>query len=187
MKKPNVIQTVLAVAACKLTRFVLRKTGRGGTAIPGIVAMKIAKNILAAVSEGMNIIVVTGTNGKTTTCNMIEHALTNAGCDCLRDKAGANMLNGIASDLISNADWLGKPRHPYAVLECDEAALKLVVPFVKPKVIVITNIFSDQVDRFGSVRNTLKEIRKGVRRSPDSVLVLNADDPLTASLALASS
>ena len=187
MKKPNVIQTVLAVAACKLTRFVLRKTGRGGTAIPGIVAMKIAKNILAAVSEGMNIIVVTGTNGKTTTCNMIEHALTSAGCDCLRDKAGANMLNGIASDLISNADWLGKPRHPYAVLECDEAALKLVVPFVKPKVIVITNIFSDQVDRFGSVRNTLKEIRKGVRRSPDSVLVLNADDPLTASLALASS
>ena len=66
MKKPNPIQTVVSVASCKLTRSILRKTGRGGTAIPGIVAMKAARNILAAVSDGMKIIVVTGTNGKTT-------------------------------------------------------------------------------------------------------------------------
>ena len=79
MKKPNIVSTILSVAACKLTRFVLRKTGRGGTAIPGIVAMKVCPNILAAVSDGMKIVVVTGTNGKTTTCNMIEHALTSAG------------------------------------------------------------------------------------------------------------
>ena len=184
MKKPNTIQTVLSVAACNFTRFVLRKTGRGGTAIPGIVAMKFAKNILAATSEGMEIVVVTGTNGKTTSCNMIEHALTSAGCDCLLNKSGANLLHGIAADLICNATWLGKPKSHYAVLECDEAALKQVVPFVQPKAIVVTNLFSDQVDRYGGVEHTLEEIRTGVKRSPASVLVLNAEDPLSSSLAL---
>ena len=184
MKKPGKIQAVTSVAACKLTRLVLRKTGRGGTAIPGIVGLKLSKNILAAVSQGMKIVVVTGTNGKTTTCNMIEHALTSAGHDCLLNKSGANLLHGIASDLICSADWKGKPLHEYAVLECDEAALKQVVPFIRPKVIVVTNLFSDQVDRYGGVQNTLKEIRTGIERSPKSVIALNSEDPLSASLAI---
>ena len=184
MNKPNIIQTVLSVAACKCVRFILRKTGRGGTAVPGIVAMKIARGILQVVSEGMEIVVVTGTNGKTTTCNMIEHALTFTGHDCLLNRSGANLLHGIASDLIANAGWDGRPKTHYAVLECDEAALKQVVPQIRPKVIVVTNLFSDQVDRYGGVEFTLKEIREGVRRGPESVLALNADDPLSASLAL---
>ena len=184
MKKPNPIQTVAAVAVCKLTRAILRRTGRGGTAIPGIAAMKVSKNILSAVSEGMQIVVVTGTNGKTTTCNMIEHALTSSGHDCLLNRSGANLLHGMAADLICSADWRGRARHAYAVLECDEAALKQAVPFIHPAVIVVTNLFSDQEDRYGGVGNTLKEIRKGVKRSPDSVLVLNAEEPLSASLSL---
>jgi len=183
MKRPNTLHAAASVSACKLTRFALRKTGRGGTAIPGIVALKIAKNILASVSQGMKIVVVTGTNGKTTTCNMIEHALTSGGHDCLLNKSGANLMHGIASDLISSADWRGRPTHEYAVLECDEAALKQVVPYIRPKAIVVTNLFSDQVDRYGGVENTLQEIRTGVERSPRSVLVLNAEDPLSASLA----
>ena len=183
MKRPNTLHAAASVAACKLTRIALRKTGRGGTAIPGIVALKIAKNILASVSQGMKIVVVTGTNGKTTTCNMIEHALTSGGHDCLLNKSGANLMHGIASDLISSADWRGRPTHEYAVLECDEAALKQVVPYIRPKAIVVTNLFSDQVDRYGGVENTLQEIRTGVERSPRSVLVLNAEDPLSASLA----
>ena len=184
MKKPNMIQTIISVAACKLTRFILRKTGRGGTAVPGIVAMKFAKNILCVTTEGMKIVVVTGTNGKTTTCNMIEHSLTSAGKSCLLNKSGANLLHGIAADLISSASWLGKPKVPYAVLECDEAALKQLVQYVQPSAIVVTNLFSDQVDRYGGVQNTLKEIRTGVERSPESVLVLNAEEPLSASLSL---
>ena len=183
MKKPNAVQTVLSVASCKATRAVLRKTGRGGTALPGLVAMRAAKNILAKVSDGMQIVVVTGTNGKTTSCNMIEHALTYGGHDCLRDKSGANMLHGIAADLISESDWRGNARHPYAVLECDEAALKLLVQYIEPRAIVVTNLFSDQVDRYGGVQNTLEEIRAGIKGSPKSVLVLNAEDPLSASLA----
>ena len=183
MKKANPILTILSVAACKCTRFILRKTGRGGTAVPGIVAMKISPRILETVSDKMEIIVVTGTNGKTTTCNMIEHALTQAGRKVLLNKSGANMLHGMAADLICSASWLGKPKYTFAVLECDEAALKLVAPQIHPKVIVVTNLFSDQVDRYGGVENTRNEIRAGIRRSSESVLVLNADEPLTASLA----
>ena len=182
--KPNKIRTVLAVAACKLTRSILRRTGRGGTAIPGIVALRISKNVLSVPAQDMKIVVVTGTNGKTTTCNMIEHMITASGHSCLRDRSGANLLHGIASDLLCNTDWLGRSRYEYAVLECDEAALKQVVPLIRPKVIVVTNLFSDQVDRYGSVQNTLAEIRAGVERSPMSTLVLNAEDPLSSSLSL---
>ena len=184
MKKPNKIQTILSVASCKLTRAVLRKTGRGGTALPGTVAMKICKNVLSVPAKDMEIVVVTGTNGKTTTCNMIEHVLTEAGHDCHRDKSGANLLHGITSDLLCDTDWLGRPRNHYAVLEVDEAALKQVVPLIRPKAIVVTNLFTDQADRFGNVDNTRREIQKGIMRSPGSVLVLNADETQSAALGL---
>ena len=184
MKKPNAFKSFFSVTACKFTRSFLRKTGRGGTAVPGIVAMKFSKNILARVTDGMKIIAVTGTNGKTTTCNMLRHALIKNGYSCLENNAGANLLHGITSDLVCNSTATGKPKYEYAVLEVDEAVLKLLVPLVNPKVIVTTSLFSDQTDRFGSVQNTLKEIRAGVEASPDPVLVVNADEPLTASLAL---
>lgn len=175
---------MLSVAACKATRTILRKTGRGGTAVPGEVAMKISPRILEVTSAGMEVIVVTGTNGKTTTCNMIQHALISSDRECLLNKSGANLLKGITADLACNATWTGRPKTHFAVLECDEAALKQVVPLVHPKAVVVTNLFSDQVDRYGGVQNTLKEIRTGIEKVPDTTLVLNADEPLTASLAL---
>ena len=184
MSRPNPLQSVVSIASCKMVRTVLRKTGRGGTAIPGEIAMKIAPKIPEVVSSGMEIIVVTGTNGKTTTCNMIQHAIESAGKECLLNKSGANLLKGIAADLICNSTWTGKPKTHYAVLECDEAALKQVVPLIHPKAVVVTNLFSDQVDRYGGVQNTLKEIRTGIEKVPETTLVLNADEPLSASLAL---
>ena len=184
MAKPGKLQTILSVAACKGARAILRRTGRGGTAVPGDVAMKFARNILEATSEGMEIVVVTGTNGKTTTCSMIEHAITSCGKECLLNKSGANLLSGITADLTCNATMSGKPKTHYAVLECDEAALKQVVPLVHPKAVVVTNLFSDQVDRYGGVGNTLREIRRGVEKVPETTLVLNAEEPLSASLSL---
>ena len=183
MSKPNILQTIASVAACKGTRAALRMTGRGGTALPGKAARVFAKDILEVTSAGMEIIVVTGTNGKTTTSRMLEHALTASGHPCLANKSGANLLSGVTAEISCNATWLGKPRTHYAVIECDEGALKQVVPLIHPKVIVVTNLFRDQLDRYGEVTHTVEQIRMGIRQVPETVLCLNADDSLVASLA----
>lgn len=174
---------MLSVAACKATRAALRIAKRGGTALPGKAAMAVQKNILEVVSDGMEIVVVTGTNGKTTTCRMIEHALTKSGKEVLANKSGANLLSGVTAEFTANADALGRPRKKYAVIECDEGALKQVVPLIHPKAIVVTNLFRDQLDRYGEVLHTLEQVRLGVTKAPDAVLCLNADCSLTSSLA----
>ena len=183
MSKPDLFRSVLAVAACKAARGLLRLRGSGGTAAPGKVAMFFAKNILERTSAGMNIIVVTGTNGKTTTCRMLEHAVTQAGYPCLANKSGANLLSGVTAEISCNADWLGRPKTKHAVIECDEGALKQVVPLIHPKVIVVTNLFRDQLDRYGEITHTRDAIRTGIEKVPESILCLNADDSLVASLA----
>lgn len=183
IRRPNALSTVLAVAACKAARSLLRLRGSGGTALPGKVAMAFARNILAVTSQGMEIIVVTGTNGKTTTCRMLEHAMTASGRECLANKSGANLLSGVTAELTCNATWTGRPRTHYAVIECDEGALKQVVPLIRPKVIVVTNLFRDQLDRYGEITHTRDEIRKGIEASKDAVVCLNADDSLVSSLA----
>lgn len=182
-KRPNPVQTMLSVAACKATRIALRASHRGGTAMPGKAARVFAKNILEVTSAGMEIIVVTGTNGKTTTARMLEHAMTSAGRDTLANKSGANLLSGITAEFTCSATAAGRPRKKYAIIECDEGALKQVVPLIHPKVIVVTNLFRDQLDRYGEVMHTLEAIRTGIKLVPESILCLNADDSLTASLA----
>lgn len=175
--------TALAVGACKAVRAALRVLHRGGTTVPGKVAMKIDSNILEKVSTGMDIIVVTGTNGKTTTCNMLSHALESSGRPTLANRSGANLLPGVTAEFTSNATASGHPKKKFAVIECDEAALKQVVPKIHPKVIAVTNLFRDQLDRYGEVMHTRDEIRKGIELCPDAVLCLNADDSLVVSLA----
>ncbi len=183
MKKPNVIQTIMAVAACKSMRALMRLRGSGGTALPGKAARLFAKNILEVTSEGMEIIVVTGTNGKTTTSRMLEHAITSSGKECLANKSGANLLSGVSAEITCNATLLGKPKTHYAVIECDEGALHQVVPLIHPKVIVVTNLFRDQLDRYGEITHTRDAIRKGIDLVPETTLCLNADDSLVSSLA----
>ena len=183
MAKHNPIKTFCSVAACRLTRFGLRVLKRGGTTLPGRSAMLFDKKILEVVSKGMNIIVVTGTNGKTTTCSMLRNALHEAGIEPLSNISGANLLTGITAEFSSLATLSGRPKKKYAIVECDEGALKKVVPLIKPKVIVVTNLFRDQLDRYGEVMHTLEEIRTGIKLVPDTKLCLNADCSLTASLA----
>ena len=182
--RPSIVKVMLSVAACKATRAALRIAKRGGTALPGKAAMAVQKNILEVVSDGMEIVVVTGTNGKTTTCRMIEHALTKSGKEVLANKSGANLLSGVTAEFTANADAFGRPRKKYAVIECDEGALKQVVPLIHPKAIVVTNLFRDQLDRYGEVMHTLEQVRLGVVKAPEAVLCLNADCSLTSSLGL---
>jgi UDP-N-acetylmuramyl tripeptide synthase len=183
MNNHNPIKTFLAVSACKLTRLGLRVLHRGGTTLPGRSALLFDKKILEVVSKNMEIIVVTGTNGKTTTCSMLRNALQEGGIEPLSNISGANLLTGITAEFTALSTLGGKPKKKYAIVECDEGALKKVVPLIKPKVIVVTNLFRDQLDRYGEVMHTLEEIRRGVKLVPDTILCLNADCSLTASLA----
>ncbi|MBP3217905.1 MAG: DUF1727 domain-containing protein [Lachnospiraceae bacterium] len=180
----STIRTIAAVAACKAARWTLRLLHRGGTALPGKVAMKFDPEVLRTVSRGMKILVVTGTNGKTTTCRMLEHALTRSGVRCLANKSGANLLSGVTAEFVCNADWLGRPKTEYAVVECDEGALRQVVPLLSPEVITVTNLFRDQLDRYGEVMHTLEAVRTGVKTVPETTLCLNADCSLTSSISL---
>lgn len=173
----------LAILLCKLSRAALRILGRGGTALPGSLALKLCPDIVARLSRGVRTVMVTGTNGKTTTCRMIEQMLLDAKIDCMANRSGSNLERGIAADLCANASLTGRPKKRTAVIECDEAAFKRVCGEINPEVVVVTNIFRDQLDRYGEVTHTLESIRIGLESAQRATVCLDADDSLVASLA----
>ena len=173
----------LAILLCKLSRAALRILGRGGTALPGSLALKLCPDIVARLSRGVRTVMVTGTNGKTTTCRMIEQMLLDAKIDCMANRSGSNLERGIAADLCANASLTGRPKKRTAVIECDVAAFKRVCGEINPEVVVVTNIFRDQLDRYGEVTHTLESIRIGLESAQRATVCLDADDSLVASLA----
>ena len=177
------IRVITAVALCKSLRLVSRMLHRGGTAMPGRYALKICPELLEIVSRGVKTVAVTGTNGKTTSARMIEEAFEKQGLSYFSNRSGANLISGITTEFVLNADFLGRAKKDYAVIECDEGAAKSVFPRMKPRVVMVTNLFSDQLDRYGDITCTLDNIREALSGSGDTVMVLNADCALTASLA----
>ena len=115
--------------------------------------------------------------------NMIEEAFSEAGLSFFANRSGANLMSGVLTEFVVNASALGRVKKEYAVIECDEAAARTVFGQLMPKVIVVTNLFRDQLDRYGEITHTLSNIREGIRSVPDACLCLNADCSLTASLA----
>lgn len=142
-----------------------------------------ARNFYRDPSREMKIIGVTGTNGKTTTARMLEEAFCQSGKSFFANRSGANLISGITTEFVMNSSLFGKMRKEYAVIECDEAAARRVFAQMQPRVILVTNLFTDQPDRFGDVTNTRESIREAVRKTPDAILCLNADCSLTASIA----
>ena len=176
------IRVTAAIIACKLVRTVARVLKKGGTAKPGEIALKICPDLLRVVSRGVETVVVTGTNGKTTSCRMLEEAFARAGKPCVVNRSGANLMSGIVTEFVMDCSLGGKCRKKYAVMECDEGWTKHVLPAMQPRAFLVTNLFQDQVDRYGDVSNTLAAVRAGVEGSPGTTLVLCADDPVSASL-----
>ena len=176
-------KAVTAVWAGKITRGLLRLLGRGATQLPGRVADRICPDLLKYLSSDVRTIVVTGTNGKTTTSRMLEKTLRDSGIEFFENKSGANLLDGITAAFISNASASGKPKKKVALIESDEAAFKKVGLYADPELVLVTNVFRDQLDRYGEVTHTLNNIRTGIKNSPNAKLVLNADCSLTASIA----
>ena len=152
--------------------------------MPGRIALKLCPDLLGRLAGDVQTVAITGTNGKTTSARMIEQAFINEGKSYFANRSGANLISGITTEFVMNATWTGKPKKEYAVIECDEAAAVRVFPQLKPKVIVVTNLFRDQLDRYGEVTHTLDNIRRAVEAVPDALLCLNADCSLTSSLTL---
>ena len=177
------IRTRLAVLACKTSNAVLRRMGRGGTNLPGKIALKIDKDILKELSRGVKVTVVTGTNGKTTTSRMIEQAFEEAGYKYFANKSGANLLTGIITVFAQHCSLSGKCSYTHALIECDEAAFRKTSEMLPVECLVVNNIFRDQLDRYGEITHTLNAIREGITHVPDATLCLNADCSLTSSLA----
>ena len=177
------IRVFFALLTCKLARLGLRLLGRGGTDFPGRVALKLCPDLLGVLAKNVTTVLVTGTNGKTTTSRMIEQALVDSGISYFANKSGANLLSGVTAEFAMHSRLSGRCRCDYALIESDEAAFKAISRYVDAKVIVITNVFRDQLDRYGEVTHTLENIRIGVENSPNATLCINADDSLCASLA----
>lgn len=150
--------------------------------MPGRIAMKICPNLLSLLSQNVKTVAVTGTNGKTTCSRMIEEAFSEAGLSYFANRSGANLMSGVTTEFVMNCTLSGKMKKKYAVIECDEAAARTVFGQLKPQVIVVTNLFRDQLDRYGEITHTLSNIREGIRSVPEARLCLNADCSLTASL-----
>ena len=158
----------------------------GGTSLVGQVALRIDPHVLrkvAAASDARTVI-VTGSNGKTTTCRMLA-AMAQAGrLAVTQNRSGSNLLQGVVSAAVRGTDLRGRMDAELFLLEVDEATVRRVTPDVPPAMLLITNIFRDQLDRFGELYSMAKGLEAVIEALPASAtVVLNGDDPLVASLA----
>ncbi len=167
----------LALGAGSAARWASRVTGRGaGAMIGGLVAMSIDKSILGQLGKGRRSVIVTGTNGKSTTTRMTAAALATLG-PVATNAEGANMDAGLVAALA------GARRAELAALEVDEMHVPHVSDAVSPAVIVLLNLSRDQLDRVGEINHIERTLRAGLARHPDAVVIANCDDVLMTSAA----
>ena len=173
---------IIALIISKVAEKILHFFGRGATTLPGKIALFIKKDILRKLSENVKVVIITGTNGKTTSARMIEEGFKKSGKSYFINRSGANLITGITTSFIVNSNVFGRCKKDYAIIECDENALKKVSLYVDAEILLVTNVFRDQLDRYGEVSSTLSAIKIGAENMENCKLVLNADDPLTFSL-----
>lgn len=179
------MRSLLAITVAKAILKINRTTGSGGSSLPGLVAKKIDPNILQKLiinNFPRGIIVVTGTNGKTTTTSLIANALEQTGISYVHNKTGSNMERGLISTMVESARIDGKFKAEVGLFEVDEAYMPKVCRVLKPDWVVVTNLFRDQLDRYGELDKVARSFRDLFEDLPKTQLILNADDPLVASL-----
>ncbi len=172
----------LSCLVCRIVHFILQKLGRGATTLPGRTALKIKRNILSDLSKNVKVVIVTGTNGKTTSCRILEEGLKSAGKTYFINTSGAYLITGTNSSFIMKSTIFRKTLQHIAIVECDENAFKEVSRYIKADVVLVTNVFRDQLDRYGEITHTLNAIKESVNNLPNAVVCLNADCSLTYSL-----
>ncbi len=176
----------LAIIVAKLASFFSKMLNKGqGTSLPGLLARKVDPQILNKLAGKLNkgVIVVSGTNGKTTTTRLISSILQEAKFSFVHNRAGANLLSGVTSALLAECSLTGKLDKDWAILEVDEAMVPKIVKQTNPKIIVLMNLFRDQLDRYGELEKLAKLWKQSIKDlSPEAKVIINADDPLVTSV-----
>lgn len=183
------LKTAFAVTTAKtvanLTAFL--KMG-SGTSLPGKVARKLDPDLLRNLGKQVKhqVIAVTGTNGKTTTCGLLAQFIREADYQVVHNQLGANMVPGITAALVQQSSMTGHLNADYAVLEVDEASMKGLTREIEVQRVVVSNLFRDQLDRYGELDTTAKLILSGIEQTElaqgQGRLILNGDDPLVTTL-----
>ncbi|MEI7604414.1 MAG: MurT ligase domain-containing protein [bacterium] len=170
----------LTTNVLKFVRFISQTTGRGrGTALPGLIGEKYFYKSLSKLPSILDkIVVITGTNGKTTTAKIIRSILKYNNVKVLSNISGANMTRGILTALAFDTNIFGKVKSKIGIFEVEEASMEKVVKLLNPDIVVITNLFRDQMDAYGELDHTREVIEKGLENmKDDSLVLLNANDP----------
>ncbi len=176
------LRLTAAIALGKATAALSRCLRRGGgTTMPGRVARAVEPRVLGRLARRLaaGSVIVAGTNGKTTTAHLLAHIMRTLGHRPVHNRAGANLAAGLASALIEHADLWGRERGDLGIFEVDEATVPRVVPQLAPRVAVFTNLFRDQLDRYGEIDYIAGLWRSaGASLAADLTCIANADDPL---------
>lgn len=156
-----------------------------GSTWPGHIALSLNNKFIQDVLKESNtkIVLIAGTNGKTTTGKLIKNILQEDNKRVFQNEAGANLLNGIASSILLHSNILCSLNYDFAVFEVDENSLPLVLKELTPNYLIVLNLFRDQLDRYGEVNTIAMKWKKAIQTLPASTkLILNADDPQIAFL-----
>ncbi len=169
-----------ALLFAKCTALALKLIGRKGTSMPGSWAIILCPDFLGRIRLPEHVVMVAGTNGKTTVANLIEDVLTENGIDYLCNRDGANVNTGIASSLIAGSTFFGKPKHKLAIFEFDERSAPLILPYIKPNEFLCTNLCRDALDRNANVDFIVRLINENLWDG--AKLIVNGDDLIASHL-----
>ena len=180
------LRLAMAIGAGRGAGATIRLLGRGGgTAAPGILANRIDPQVLDKLAHGVpgGCVVIAGTNGKTTTSRLLAGILECAGTHVVHNRAGSNLVRGVTAALADRASLAGASRDGMAVLESDEAAFPEIVRRTGPRLVLLLNLFRDQLDRYGELDTVARRWGDTLHRlGPDQTVIVNADDPALAAL-----
>ncbi len=170
----------LAILVCKLGRAVGKRIGKGSS-MPGKAALKLCPDILARVRLPSHIIAVTGSNGKTSTVEMIAAILRSGGKSVIYNEEGSNQIEGVTTLVLTHADFHGRVRADVLLIESDERYAARSFHYFHPTQLVVTNLYRDQLTRNGHPEWVYDAILPAIH--PETELILNADDPLSGCFA----
>lgn len=174
------MRKLIAIVVCKLGRAVGKLIGKGSS-MPGKLALKICPDILGRVKLPEHIIAVTGSNGKTSTVEMIASVLRSDGKTVVYNEEGSNQIEGVTTLVLTHADLRGRVKADVLLIESDERYAAHTFQYFHPTQFVITNLYRDQLTRNGHPEWVFRAILPSIH--PDTELLLNADDPLTSRFA----